>query len=63
MQFAVFYGILSFAQIMQMTLLGPRLILGLREYYAKLVAESDEGIGMTSIVFQERIQITTGNGV
>jgi hypothetical protein len=63
MQFAIFYGVRSFIQVVQVTLLGPRLILGLREYHAKLVAESDEGVGMTSIVFLERIHITTGGGV
>jgi len=47
----------------QMFVLGPRLILGVREYHAKLVAKSDEGDGMASIVFQERIHITTGGGV
>jgi hypothetical protein len=35
-----------------MFVLGPRLILSLREYHAKLVARSDEGTGMTSIYFQ-----------
>jgi hypothetical protein len=46
-----------------MFLLGPHLILGVREYHARLVADSDEGTGMASIVFQERIQTTTGSGV
>jgi hypothetical protein len=62
-QYAIFYGVSSFIQLVQVTLLGPRLILGLREYHAKLVAKSDDGVGMTSIVFQERIHITTGGGV
>jgi hypothetical protein len=35
-----------------MFVLGPRLILSVREYHAKLVARSDEGTGMTSIYFQ-----------
>jgi hypothetical protein len=63
MQYAIFNGVLSFTLVVQVALLGPRLILGLREYHAKLVVESDEGVGMTSIVFQERIHITTGGGV
>jgi hypothetical protein len=63
MQFAIFYGVISFIQVVQVTLLGPRLILGLRECHAKLVVQSDEGVGMTSIVFLERIHITTGGGV
>jgi hypothetical protein len=46
-----------------MFVLGPRLILGLREYHAKLVVNSDEGTDMTSVAFQERVHITTGGGV
>ncbi|KAG2043836.1 hypothetical protein BDR03DRAFT_1005057 [Suillus americanus] len=42
--------------------LGPRLILG-GEYYAKLMADSDVATGMTSIAFQERVDISTGSGV
>ena len=56
-------GVLQIIQVVQMFVLGPRLILGVREYHARLVAHSDEGIGMASIVFQARIQITTGGGV
>ncbi|KAG1905008.1 uncharacterized protein F5891DRAFT_1010097 [Suillus fuscotomentosus] len=33
------------------------------EYHAKLVADSDAATGMTSIAFQERMQISTGSGV
>ncbi|KIK37320.1 hypothetical protein CY34DRAFT_15800 [Suillus luteus UH-Slu-Lm8-n1] len=44
--------VLSIFQTLQMFVLGPRLILSLREYHAKLVARSDEGTGMTSIYFQ-----------
>jgi len=59
----VYGGVLEIIQVVQMFVLGPRLILGVREYHARLVAHSDEGTGMASIVFQERIQITTGGGV
>jgi len=59
----VYRGVLEIIQVVQMFVLGPRLILGVREYHARLVAHSDEGTGMASIVFQERIQITTGGGV
>jgi hypothetical protein len=48
---------------MQMFVLGPHLILGVREYHAKLVVDSDEATGMASIVFQDRIHIETGSGV
>jgi hypothetical protein len=46
-----------------MFVLGPRLILGVREYHANLVANSDEVTGMASIIFQDRIHIETGGGV
>jgi hypothetical protein len=51
------------SQTAQMFVLGPRLILGVREHNAKLVVNCDEGIGMTSIAFQERIHISTGSGI
>jgi hypothetical protein len=59
----VFSSFLSVAEVMQMFVLGPRLILGVREYHAKLVANSDEATGMASIVFQDRTHITTGSDV
>ncbi|KAG1774491.1 hypothetical protein EV702DRAFT_527316 [Suillus placidus] len=45
----------------QMFVLGPRLILSVREYHAKLVAESDAETSMTSIVFQERVHVSTSS--
>lgn len=45
----------------QMFLLGPRLILSVRDYHAKLVAGSDAETSMTSIVFQERIHVPTSS--
>ena len=44
-----------------MFVLGPRLILSIRDYQAKLVANSDEGTAMTTIAFQE--QVSTGSGM
>ncbi|KAG1887370.1 hypothetical protein F4604DRAFT_1900248 [Suillus subluteus] len=49
----VYTGLLEFASIAQMFVLGPRLILSIREYDAKLVIDSDAGIDMPPIVFQE----------
>ncbi|KAG1841769.1 hypothetical protein F4604DRAFT_334060 [Suillus subluteus] len=49
---ATYIGILSIAQMLQMFVLGPRLILSVREHHAKVVARADEGIAMTSITFQ-----------
>jgi hypothetical protein len=59
----IYYGLLEIFQVVQTCVLGPRLILGLREYHAKLVADSDAATGMTSIAFQERVHISTGGGV
>jgi hypothetical protein len=59
----IFFGFLTIAQVVQMFVLGPRLILGVREYHAKLVAIPDEAAGMASIVYQDRIHISTGGGV
>ncbi|KAG2341251.1 hypothetical protein BDR05DRAFT_965678 [Suillus weaverae] len=43
----------------QMFVLGPRLILSVREYHAKLVAVSGAETSMASIVFQERVHATS----
>ncbi|KAG2051451.1 hypothetical protein BDR06DRAFT_998143 [Suillus hirtellus] len=54
---------LVFAQIaymVQLSVLGPRLILSVREYHAKLVADSDTATAMTSIAFQEHIYAIQG---
>ncbi|KAG1898363.1 uncharacterized protein F5891DRAFT_1239237 [Suillus fuscotomentosus] len=59
----IMIGFLQNLQVVQMFVLGPRLILGVREYHAKLVADSDVATGMASIAFQERVQISTGSGV
>ncbi|KAG2359375.1 hypothetical protein BDR07DRAFT_1415271 [Suillus spraguei] len=47
----------------QMFVLGPRLILSVREYHAKLVVNSDADTSMNSIVFQERVHISTSSTV
>ncbi|KAG2748213.1 hypothetical protein P692DRAFT_201790347 [Suillus brevipes Sb2] len=58
------YGVvLAIAQMLQMFVLGPRLILSLREYHAKLVARSDGGTGMTSIYFQAGGDASAGGEV
>jgi hypothetical protein len=38
--------------MLQMFVLGPRLILTVREHYAKVAASADEGLDMTVIAFQ-----------
>jgi hypothetical protein len=59
----IFSGFLEIAAAMQMFVLGPRLILSVRYSQAKIVANSDEGTAMTTIAFQEPVQISTSGGV
>ena len=40
---------------MQMFVMVPRLVLSVRIYHAKLVANSEEATGVTTIDFQEHI--------
>ncbi|KAG2101548.1 uncharacterized protein F5147DRAFT_655199 [Suillus discolor] len=49
-------GALQILLVVQLFLLGPRLILSVREYNAKLVADSDAETSMNSIVFQEHLK-------
>ncbi|KAG1770987.1 hypothetical protein EDD22DRAFT_12179 [Suillus occidentalis] len=56
-------GGLQVLLVMQMFVLGPRLILSVREYHAKLTAGSDADTSMTSLVFQERVHVSTSNTV
>ncbi|KAG1726860.1 hypothetical protein EDD22DRAFT_961355 [Suillus occidentalis] len=56
----LFLQILIFVQ---MFVLGPRLILSVREYHTTLVAGSDADTSMNSIVFQEHVQISTSGTV
>ncbi|KIK43246.1 hypothetical protein CY34DRAFT_11845 [Suillus luteus UH-Slu-Lm8-n1] len=59
----LYNGVLQIATVLQMFVLGPRLILSLREYNAKLVARSDEETGMTSIYFQAGSDALAGGEV
>ncbi|KAG2109682.1 uncharacterized protein F5147DRAFT_772967 [Suillus discolor] len=56
-------GAMDILLSVQMFVLGPRLILSVRQYHAKLVAESDTETSMNSIVFQERIHVLTSSTV
>jgi hypothetical protein len=60
---AVYSGIFSVVQMLQIFVLGPHLILSIREYYAKLVARADGGTGMTSIAFQAGGDASTSGDV
>ncbi|KAG1766839.1 hypothetical protein EV702DRAFT_784574 [Suillus placidus] len=59
----IYLGFAQIFQFAQMFVLGPRLILGVREYHAKLVADSDAASAMTSIAFQERVHVETSSSV
>jgi hypothetical protein len=56
-------GVFRIADVMQKFVLGPRLILGVRESHAELMVDSDEGIDMISMDFQECVHISTGGSV
>ncbi|KAG2051483.1 hypothetical protein BDR06DRAFT_1022694 [Suillus hirtellus] len=59
----IYLGFAQMFQVMQLSVLGPRLILSIREYNAKLVADSDIATAMTSIAFQERVHVETSSSV
>ncbi|KAG2104642.1 uncharacterized protein F5147DRAFT_654315 [Suillus discolor] len=50
-------GALQILLFVQMFVMGPRLILSVREYHAKFVACSDAETSMNSIVFQEHTNL------
>lgn len=58
----VYYGVLLFVFPVQMFVLGPHLILGIRGYRAELVDNSEAETGFTTIYFQERIHVSTVDG-
>ncbi|KAG2047644.1 hypothetical protein BDR06DRAFT_71258 [Suillus hirtellus] len=57
------FGFLEIFIIVQSAVLGPRLILDVREYHAKLVIDIDAGPSMISAAFQDRVQVLTSNSV
>ncbi|KAG2340735.1 hypothetical protein BDR05DRAFT_966611 [Suillus weaverae] len=59
----VYLGLTGISQFVQMFVLGPRLILSIREYHAELVANSDTATAMTSIAFQEHVHVSTSSSV
>jgi len=59
----IYFGALQLVVPLQMFVLGPRLIINVREYRAKLVGKFEAGTVMTTIVFQERVHASTGGGV
>lgn len=57
----IYVGIPPIISLVQMCVLGPRLVLSIREYRARLIANPRSATGMTSdtIALQERIRIKT----
>jgi len=55
-----FLGVLQIATTVQIFVLGPRLILSVRQYHAELV-NPVAGTIMTTIAFQERVHVSTGS--
>ncbi|KIK34142.1 hypothetical protein CY34DRAFT_17931 [Suillus luteus UH-Slu-Lm8-n1] len=59
----IFSGTRVVLEVVQMFVLGPHLILSIREYQAKLVAGSDADTSLNPIVFQEHVHISTSGTV
>ncbi|KAG2357147.1 hypothetical protein BDR07DRAFT_1491075 [Suillus spraguei] len=58
-----YFGVISVVQMLQTFVFGPRLILSIREYYAKVTARADGGISMTTIAFHAGGGVLTGRDV
>ncbi|KAG2035989.1 hypothetical protein BDR03DRAFT_960979, partial [Suillus americanus] len=56
-------GIRQILSVVQLFVLGPRLILSVRQYHARVVDNSDAGADMISMSFQERTHVSTCSGV
>ncbi|OAX32402.1 hypothetical protein K503DRAFT_870169 [Rhizopogon vinicolor AM-OR11-026] len=59
----IYNGFIQVVLVVQLFVLGPRLILSVREHNAKIVANSDEGTAMTTMAFPERVEGSTGSDV
>jgi len=59
----ILFGVFQIFLSVEMFVLGPRLILSVREYHAKLVAESDAETSMNSVIFQELVDIPISSTV
>lgn len=59
----IYCGVLQLVTLVQMFVVGPRLVLSIREYHAKLVTNSEEGTNIATIAFQERTQMSSGSDV
>lgn len=55
----IYDGVRQILSVMQMFVLGPRLILSVRQYHAKLVDDSEAGADMISIAFRRPTDVST----
>ncbi|KAG2104662.1 uncharacterized protein F5147DRAFT_261829 [Suillus discolor] len=56
-------GAVQILSVVQMFVLGPRLILSVREYHAELVECSDAETTMNTIIFLEHVHVSTSSTV
>ncbi|KAG2097967.1 uncharacterized protein F5147DRAFT_363955 [Suillus discolor] len=59
----LYYAVALLSSLLQMFLLGPRLVLSVREHSTRLAVDSDRATVMTKIVFQECTPVSTDGGV
>ncbi|KAG1720654.1 uncharacterized protein EDB91DRAFT_1351627 [Suillus paluster] len=59
----IYAGFRQIFMVVHLFVLGPRLILVVREYHAELVDDSDAATAMTSIAFQECVHVSTSSSV
>ncbi|KAG2090377.1 uncharacterized protein F5147DRAFT_724770 [Suillus discolor] len=59
----LYYAISLVSAVLQMFLLGPRLVLSVREHGTRLVDDSDGATAMTTVAFQECTVASTDSGV
>lgn len=57
----IYLGFAQIFQFAQLFVLGPRLILSIREHHAELLADSDAAIAMVPITFQGRVRVSTSS--
>lgn len=57
----IYGGAIRVLSLVQMFILGPRLLLDVRKYHARLVADSDAGIVISMMVFHELAQVTSSD--
>jgi hypothetical protein len=59
----IYDGIRQILSVMQLFVLGPRLILSVRQHYAKPLDNPNAEADMIPISLQERTNMSTGSGV